>query len=120
MGAMIRKSIDSPEETRPFQDGKGHLDLVSLQGAPVGRATFEPGWQWSKHVKPIAGTDSCEAAHTGYFISGRMKVVMDDGEEMEFGPGDFMRAAPGHDAWVVGDEPCVVIDWDGYTNYAKR
>lgn len=119
MGAMIRKSIDSPEETRPFQDGKGHLDLVSLQGAPVGRATFEPGWQWSKHVKPIAGTDSCQAAHMGYFVSGRMVIRMNDGEELEFGPGDFMACPPGHDAWIVGDEPCVVIDWQGVADYAK-
>ena len=71
-------------------------------------------------MKPIAGTDSCQAAHTGYFISGRMKIVMDDGEEMEFGPGDFMTAAPGHDAWIIGDEPCVVIDWHGFGDYAKR
>ena len=90
-----------------------------LRGA-VGRATFLPGWRWSEHVKPIAKTDSCQAAHMGYFISGRMKVVMDDGEEMEFGPGDFAIMAPGHDAWTVGDEPCVVIDWQGFADYAKR
>ena len=119
MGAMIRKSIDSPEETRPFKDGKGHLDLVDLNGASVGRATFEPGWQWSKHVKPIAGTDSCQAAHMGYFISGRMAIRMNDGEELEFGPGDFMVCPPGHDAWIVGDEACVVIDWQGVADYAK-
>jgi mannose-6-phosphate isomerase-like protein (cupin superfamily) len=91
-----------------------------MEGGPIGRATFQPGWQWSKHVKPIAKTDSCEAAHMGYFISGRMKIVMDDGEEMEFGPGDFMVAPPGHDAWIVGDEPCVVIDWQGFADYAKQ
>jgi quercetin dioxygenase-like cupin family protein len=120
MAGLIRKSLESPEETRPFEDGKGKLELVNLEGGPVGRATFEPGWQWSKHVKPIAGTDSCEAAHMGYFVSGRMKVVMDDGEEMDYGPGDFAVMAPGHDAWVVGDEPCVVIDWQGFADYAKR
>ena len=70
---MIRKNLDSPEETRPFEEGMGKLELVNLDRGPVGRATFEPGWQWSKHVKPIAGTDSCQAAHMGYFISGRMK-----------------------------------------------
>jgi quercetin dioxygenase-like cupin family protein len=79
-----------------------------------------PGWKWSEHVRPIAKTDSCQAAHTGYFVSGRMKVVMDDGQEMEYGPGDFAIMAPGHDAWIVGDEPCVVIDWQGYADYAKR
>ena len=119
MGVMIRKSSDKPEETRPFQDGKGRLDLVDLNGAMVGRATFEPGWQWSKHVKPMAGTDSCQAAHMGYFVSGRMGIRMDDGEELEFGPGDFMVCPPGHDAWTVGDEPCVVVDWQGVTDYAK-
>jgi quercetin dioxygenase-like cupin family protein len=119
MAGLVRMSLDEAEEVRPFQDGKGKLEIVSSDGGSVGRATFEPGWQWSKHVKPIAGTDSCQAAHTGYFISGRMKIVMDDGEEMEFGPGDFMTAAPGHDAWIIGDEPCVVIDWHGYTDYAK-
>jgi quercetin dioxygenase-like cupin family protein len=117
---MIRKNLSSPEETRPFEDGKGKVELVNLDAGGVGRATFEPGWQWSKHVKPIAGTDRCQAAHTGYFISGRMKVVMDDGEEAEFGPGDFGVIPAGHDAWIVGDQPCVVIDWQGFTDYAKR
>ena len=92
---------------------------TSTHGA-VGRATFMPGWRWSEHVKPIAKTDSCQAAHLGYFVSGRMTVVMDDGEELEYGPGDFADMAPGHDAWIVGDEPCVVVDWQGYADYAKR
>ena len=120
MGRMVKKSLDAPEETRPFEDGKGKLELVNLEGGGVGRATFEPGWQWSKHVKPIAGTDSCQAAHMAYFISGRMKVVMDDGEEMDYGPGDFAIMDAGHDAWTVGNEPCVVIDWQGFADYAKR
>jgi hypothetical protein len=120
MAGLVRKSFDTPEETRPFQAGMGQIELVNLDEGPVGRATFEPGWRWSEHVKPIAGTNSCQAAHMGYFVSGRMKVVMDDGQELEFGPGDFMNAAPGHDAWIVGDEPCVVIDWQGAADYAKR
>jgi len=119
MAGMIRKSLDTPEETRPFQEGTGKLELVNLEGGAVGRATFQPGWRWSEHVKPISKTDSCQAAHTGYYISGRMKVVMDDGEEMEFGPGDLAQIPPGHDAWIVGDEPCVVIDWHGFGDYAK-
>jgi quercetin dioxygenase-like cupin family protein len=118
MSGLVRKSLDSPEETRPFEKGK--LELVNVDGGAVGRATFEPGWQWSKHVKPIANTDSCQTAHLGYVISGRMKVVMDDGEEAEFGPGDFMLCPPGHDAWIVGDETCVLIDWQGAVNYAKQ
>jgi quercetin dioxygenase-like cupin family protein len=119
MAGLVRRSFDAPEETRAFEEGKGKLEVVNHEGVAVGRATFEPGWQWSKHVKPIAKTDSCQAAHTGYFVSGPMKVVMDDGEEMEFGPGDFAVMAPGHDAWVIGSEPCVVIDWQGFADYAK-
>ena len=119
MAGMIRRSLDTPEEVRPFKEDSGQLELVNLAGGAVGRATFKPGWQWSKHIKPIAGTDSCQSAHMGYFISGRMKIVMDDGEEEEFGPGDFMVCPPGHDAWIVGDETCVVIDWQGFADYAK-
>jgi quercetin dioxygenase-like cupin family protein len=119
MAGMKKMSLDAPEEVRQFAEGTGQLELVNLAAGPVGRATFEPGWQWSKHVKPIAKTDSCQSAHLGYYISGRMKVVMDDGEEAEFGPGDFAVIPAGHDAWIVGDEPCVVIDWQGFADYAK-
>jgi quercetin dioxygenase-like cupin family protein len=119
MSGMIRKSFGEPEETRPFEEKTGHLDMVTLEGGAVGRAVFEPGWQWSKHIKPIAGTDSCEAAHVGYVVSGRMKIVMNDGQEEEYGPGDAMLVPPGHDAWILGDEPCVVIDWQGFVDYAK-
>jgi len=120
MNGLTRMSLDRPEEVRRFEGNSGQLDLVNLEAAPVGRATFEPGWRWSEHVKPIAGTDSCQASHTCYFVSGRMKVVMDDGEEMKDGPGDFAVMAPGHDAWTVGDTACVVIDWQGFADYAKR
>ncbi|HEX3841866.1 MAG TPA: cupin domain-containing protein [Acidimicrobiales bacterium] len=120
MPGLVRKSFDAPDETRPFEGGTGQLELVSTDGGLVGRATFLPGWKWSEHVKPIANTDSCEAAHTGYVISGRIRVVMDDGEEMEFGPGDFAAIEPKHDAWIVGNEACVMIDWQGYADYAKR
>ena len=120
MAGLISKSLESPEEVRPFGGDKGELALVNLDGGgAVGRATFKPGWRWSEHVKPIAGTESCQAAHMGYVISGRMKVVMDDGEAVDFGPGDVMVAAPGHDAWTLGDEPCVVVDWQGVADYAK-
>jgi quercetin dioxygenase-like cupin family protein len=120
MAGLVRMSLDSPEETRPFEGGTGQLQLVNMKEGGVGRATFLPGWRWSLHVKPIAETDSCQAAHMGYFISGRMNVVMDDGEEMEYGPGDFAIMPSGHDAWVVGNEPCIVIDWQGFADYAKR
>ncbi len=119
MSGLIRKSLNAPEETRPFTQGKGKLDLVNLETGPVGRATFEPGWKWSLHVKPIAGTDSCQAAHMGYYVSGQMLVRMDDGEEIEYGPGDFAVIPPGHDAWTIGEEACVVIDWQGFADYAK-
>lgn len=117
---MNRKSLNSPEETRPFEGGTGQVDLVSTSAGPVGRAVFQPDWRWSKHVGPIAQTDSCQSPHLGYCESGRMRVVMDDGQEMEVGAGDIFEIPPGHDAWIVGDQPCVVIDWQGFGGYAKR
>ena len=120
MAGLVRKNLDAPEETRLFEDGTGLLELLRLGGGPVGRATFGPGWRWSKHVKPIVKTESCRSTHVGFFVSGRMRFAMDDGEEMEFGAGDFVVCPPGHDAWVVGDEPCVLIDWQGFAEYAKR
>lgn len=120
MAEMTRKSLDAPEETRQFLNGTGQVELVNIDAGPVGRATFQPGWRWSEHIGPIAGTESCEAAHLGYFVSGRMRVVMNDGQEMEFSPGDLAVIPPGHDAWTVGDQPCVVIDWQGFADYAKR
>lgn len=112
-----RKSLDKPDETRPFPKGK--VDLVNLGAASVGRGIFEPGWKWSECVKPIAQTDSCMAPHLAYVLSGRMRAVMNDGQELEAGPGDVMLLPPGHDAWVVGDERCVLIDFGGYEDYAK-
>lgn len=119
MSGIVRRGFDSADETRRFEDGKGRLDLLNTDHGPVGRAVFEPGWQWSEHIKPIAGTASCEVAHVGYIVSGRMKVVMDDGDSVEAQPGDFIQIDPGHDAWVLGDEPCVVLDWQGYGDFAK-
>lgn len=106
--AVQKKSLDSPDETRTFEHGQAQV--VTLGEFSVGRGTFEPGWQWSKHVKPIAQTDSCQVKHTGYVISGRLKVAMNDGSEEEFGPGDAYVIPPGHDGWVVGEEPCITID----------
>src|SRR6202795_4204767 len=88
MAGMIRKSVDVPEETRGFEGGMGKLELGNLDTGAVGRATFEPGWQWSKHVKPIAKTEWCEAPHFGYTISGRAMIKMSGGEEYDTGPGD--------------------------------
>jgi quercetin dioxygenase-like cupin family protein len=113
------KSVHSPDETRPFAD-KGGAAVVNVAGHPVLYGTFEPGWRWSEHIKPIAGTESCEATHLLFCISGRMHVTMDDGTEREVGPGDVAAIEPGHDAWVIGEEDCVVVDFGGYGQYAKQ
>ncbi len=119
MAGLEIKSLSSPDETRPFAD-KGHADVVSLGAGPVLKSIHEPGWRWSEHVKPIAGTDSCQATHLAYVISGHLHVEMDDGTEGELAPGDICSIAPGHDAWTVGDEPCVVVDFGRIEGYAKR
>ena len=119
MADLVRINASETTDIRPFTDGKGELRAVELDGRAVGVATFQPGWRWSQHVKPIVGGDSCQSAHTGYFISGRMHVMSDSGQGMDYGPGDFATMAPGHDAWVLGDEPAVFIDWTGYADYAR-
>ncbi|WMX48500.1 cupin domain-containing protein [Streptomyces roseicoloratus] len=119
MTGIDSRSFDSADETRPFEGDKGRMDLLFTGSGAVGRAVFEPGWKWSEHVKPIAGTDSCQAHHVGYVVSGRLKVVMNDGESADLMPGGFYEVQPGHDAWVVGDEPCVALDWMGFADYAK-
>ena len=111
------KSFRSPDEHRAF--GNGYLDVVHIGDQDVGLSVFQPGWKWSSHVKPIAGTDSCQAAHRAYIVSGRLHVVMDDGQEGDLDAGDFAVIHPGHDAWVVGDEPCVIFDFAGYSDYAR-
>ncbi len=118
MAKLERKRFDEADETRPFSD-KGQVELVSLGDGVVGRATFQPGWKWSDHVKPIAGTPSCQAAHVGYVISGRQRILMDDGSELEISAGDVVSIPSGHDGWTIGDEPCVVLDFAGMANYAK-
>jgi quercetin dioxygenase-like cupin family protein len=117
MASMQKKSLDSPDQTRTFEKGK--IELANLGDTTIGRVTLEPGWSWDKCVKPIVKTDSCQAPHTQYIISGRIKVVMDDGTEEEFGPGDAAVIPPGHNAWVVGNEPVVGIDFTGLKEYAK-
>jgi ethanolamine utilization protein EutQ (cupin superfamily) len=118
MSSLQSKRFDSPDEVRQFH-AHGHVDLVDLDTGPVGKGTFEPGWRWSEDVKPLAGTDSCQVDHVGYVVSGRMKVVMDDGDETEVGPGDAFHMPPGHDAWTVGDESCVLLDFGGLEGYAR-
>lgn len=111
------KSFGEPDEVREFP--KGRVELIKMGGGVVGRATFEPGWRWSESVKPLAGTDSCEAPHFQYHVAGTMMVVMDDGTELECKPGDVSLLPSGHDAWVVGDEAVVVVDFQGMVDYAK-
>lgn len=103
------KNVDAPDEKHTFEHGD--LAIVNLTGMTLGRATFRPGWRWSTDVKPVVGTESCQVPHSSYVVSGRLRVRMDDGTEAEFGPGDAHVVSAGHDAWVVGDEPCVTIDF---------
>jgi quercetin dioxygenase-like cupin family protein len=95
---LTRRSFDQPAELRRFDVASGQLEAINTDGGAVGRATFLPGWKWSDHVRPIAKTGSCRPAHIGYFLSGRMRVVIDDGELTEYGPGDFAVMRPGRDA----------------------
>ncbi len=103
------KSLDSPDETRTFEHGK--LELSTIDEFTAGRVTLEPGWKWSEAVKPIAQTPSCQVQHTGYVVSGRMHVVHDDGTEQEIAAGDMYVLRPGHDAWIIGDETFVGVDF---------
>jgi mannose-6-phosphate isomerase-like protein (cupin superfamily) len=113
-----KRSFVKPDEVREFPYGK--LELVNFPSATVGRVYFQPGWKWSTSVKPIAKTDSCKVAHFQYHISGVMRVRMDDGTEFEVKPGDVSIIPPGHDAWVVGNEPVVAVDFQGMKDYAKK
>ncbi len=112
MSGVIVKSLDRPDERRQPSE-RGRIDLVTLDRTTVGRAVFEPGWRWSEDVKPVAGTELCEVTHTGYVVSGSEGVRMADGTEVELGPGDAFVIGPGHDAWVIGNEPCVTLDFSG-------
>ena len=114
---MQKRSFDQPDETRPA--GRAQAQLVTLNGITFMRVTAHPGWRWSEDVKPIVKTGSCQAPHTGLVISGRVRAVMDDGSEEEFGPGDVYHIPPGHDAWVVGDEPYVGLDITGSGEWAR-
>ena len=111
------KSFGKPDEVRNFP--KGRLELMKIGGAIIGRAIFEPGWRWATSVQPIAKTKSCEAPHFQYHVSGVLKVRMDDGTEFECRPGDVSLLPSGHDGWVVGNEPVVVVDFRGMVDYAK-
>ncbi len=117
MQPMEHVSFASPDEVREFPNGRA--EIVKIGGAEIGRLVFEPGWRWSTDLKPIAGTESCEAPHFQYHLSGRLAIRMDDGTEFVAEPGDVTSLPSGHDAWTVGDEPAVVVDWWGASDYAK-
>ena len=113
-----KKNMSAPDETRSFPKGK--LEVANLEGTTFGRITFEPGWKWSECVGPIMKTKTCQAMHTEYHVSGKLHVVMNDGAEFDLVAGDVAVIQPGHDAWVVGNESVVAIDFTGMTDYAKK
>jgi hypothetical protein len=117
-GKVVSQNFSAPGEVRTFEKGK--VELVTIEGSVIGRATFEPGWKWSTCIGPIAQTDSCQSAHFIYQLSGTLVTRMDDGTETVTRAGDVAVIPPGHDAWVDGNERVVAIDWQGMTTYAKK
>jgi hypothetical protein len=118
MAGIEIKGFATPDEKRPFVD-KGQGLVVTLGDRTVIKGIFEPGWHWKEHLAPIAGTESCQSPHLLYVLSGRMALRMDDGTEAECGPDETVKVDPGHDAWVVGDEACVVVDFGIMPTYAQ-
>jgi hypothetical protein len=114
---LRRKRFDHPDEVRTVE--KARIELVELGELAIGRAVFEPGWRWSEHVKPIVGTESCQVHHIGYVVSGHLHIEMTDGASLEVMGGDAFEIPPGHDAWVIGDEPWVSVDWAGRRLFAR-
>jgi len=117
MPRLQRKSFARPDRLRSL--GSGHLEAVDLDETVVGRVTLPAGWRWATDVQPVVGTSSCEVRHVSFAISGRLHVVMDDGTEMDIDGGDVHEIPPGHDAWVVGDEPYVAIEWANSARYGE-
>ena len=115
---VVRKNLKSPDETRKFEKGK--IDIANIGEAVIGRFELQPGWRWSESVKPIVQTELCEQNHVAYIVSGRLKTKLRDGSEDEAGPGDAVFTPAGHDAWVVGSEPVLMLDFKGAATYAKR
>ncbi|MBM4429554.1 MAG: cupin [Chloroflexi bacterium] len=111
------KSFGKPDEVREFP--KGRLELIKVGGATIGRVIFEPGWRWATSIQPIAKTKSCEVRHFFYHVSGVLRVRMDDGSEFDCRPGDVSLLPSGHDAWVVGDEPVIVLELQGIIDHAR-
>jgi len=112
------RRFEQPDERRHFPNG--HAEIVKIGGGEVGRYVFYPGWRWSHDVKPFVETATCATPHFQYHVHGHLAIRMDDGSEFVAGPGDVSAVPPGHDAWVVGDQPAVVIDWCGASLYAAE
>lgn len=115
---VVLKRFEHPDEVRTFE--KGRFEIVNIGGMTIGRASYEPGWKWTTHVGPTAGTPSCRVEHVGFVVSGRAAVKMDDGREYVMKAGDLFAIGSGHDSWVVGDEPYVSIHLMGAGQYAAR
>jgi quercetin dioxygenase-like cupin family protein len=114
---VILKRFEQPDEVRTFE--KGRLELIHIHGMTIGRATYDPGWRWTTHVAPVAGTELCEVEHVGMVLSGRAGVLMRNGETYELAAGGLFYVAPGHDSWVIGDEPYVSLHFLGSDSYAR-
>lgn len=116
MAGIEVADFSEPDEVR--RPDHVTVEIVKLAGGEIGRYTFEPGWRWSEHIKPIAGTDTCQVEHIGYLVSGTLGVEH-DGASAEVGPGSVYRIPPGHDGWVIGNDPVVVVEFQGAATYAK-
>jgi hypothetical protein len=116
MTTFQKKSFNAPDEKRTPPNVT--MEIVSFDGLSVTRATYAVGWRWSEHIKPVVGTESCQVPHLAYVMSGQIAVQMDDGTRLDFGPGDLMIAPAGHDGWVLGDQPCILLDFQGASSKA--
>jgi quercetin dioxygenase-like cupin family protein len=114
---VLIKRFDSPDETRTFE--KGRFEVIKIGHMTIGRASYDPGWKWSEHMGATTGAASCEVDHIGLVLSGHAKALMNDGREVDLMPGDFFAIGPGHDSWVVGDEPYVSLHFMGAESYAQ-
>jgi len=117
MAGVETNDFSAPDEVR--RPDRTNIEIVKLGGGEIGRFTFQPGWSWSGCIKPVVGGESCQTEHVGYMISGRLQVRMDDGTEITINPGDAYSVPPGHDGWVIGEEPVVVVEFQGAATYAK-